>query len=102
MTQAMTQAWAQGFGEPGPAQPATGRMLAERLCANCHVVSRDATGTAIAGVPTFPAIAAHPGQTAERLAGIIIVPHPPMPAIQLTRDEARNIIAYILSLRSGG
>jgi hypothetical protein len=37
--------------------------------------------------------------TPERLAGRIIIPHPPMTATQLTVAEMRDIIAYIMSLK---
>jgi mono/diheme cytochrome c family protein len=75
-----------------------GRELAQRLCATCHVVGSGEAGTAVPGVPTFAAIANHKGQTPERLAGLIIIPHPPMPAVQLTMPEIRDVIAYIRSL----
>jgi mono/diheme cytochrome c family protein len=75
-----------------------GGNLARALCATCHVVSATSDGVAQAGIPSFPAIARHPGQTPERLAAIIILPHPPMPAVQLTNTELRDIIAYIGSL----
>ncbi len=85
------------------AQPAgdarRGRELATRLCTNCHVVDRQASGPVRADVPGFPAIANRAGVTAERLAGAIIIPHPAMPGVQLTTAEIRDIVAYILSLK---
>jgi cytochrome c len=63
-----------------------------------HRAPRSAA-TANADVPTFAAIAGRADATAERLAGRIIVPHPPMPNTQLTVAEMRDIIAYILSLK---
>jgi mono/diheme cytochrome c family protein len=79
---------------------ANGHRLAETLCTSCHLVSPQGSGPAIAGVPSFPAIANHTGQTPERLAGVIIIPHPPMPAVALTNVELRDIVAYILSLKA--
>ena len=76
-----------------------GLALAERLCVTCHVVKRDATGPMIAGVPSFPTIANRPDQTADRLTGRIMAPHPPMPTIALTAAEIRDLATYILSLR---
>jgi len=38
-------------------------------------------------------------ELAQRLAGRIIVPHPPMPNIELTIREMRDIIEYIISLK---
>jgi len=75
-----------------------GQELSARLCSGCHSVS-PGSDTVNADVPTFAAIAGRPETTAERLAGRIIVPHPPMPNVQLTVAEMRDIIAYILSLR---
>ena len=77
----------------------TGRRVAETLCSGCHIVSAG-QADAIAGIPSFAAIAGHTGQTPERLAGAIILPHPPMPGIQVTNTELRDIIAYILSLKA--
>jgi cytochrome c len=76
-----------------------GQELSQRVCSGCHSVSPGSAATINADVPTFAAIASRPDTTAERLAGRIIVPHPPMPNVQLTVAEMRDIIAYILSLR---
>ena len=91
-------AGAQGSERPLPDED-KGRRVAQTLCSGCHIVS-SGQANAIAGVPSFAAIANHAGQTPERLAGAIILPHPPMPGIQVTNTELRDIIAYILSLKS--
>ena len=83
----------------GLADTKRGQELSQRLCSGCHSVSPGSTATINADVPTFAAIAGKPDTTAEHLAGRIIVPHPPMPNVQLTVAEMRDIIAYILSLR---
>jgi mono/diheme cytochrome c family protein len=44
-------------------------------------------------LPPSPAVT-----TAEHLVGRIIVPHPPMPIMQLTTAEIRDIIAHVMSL----
>lgn len=82
----------------GLADARRGQELSARLCSGCHSVF-PGSATVNADVPTFAAIAGRPETTAERLAGRIIVPHPPMPNVQLTVAEMRDIIAYILSLR---
>lgn len=90
-------------GQPTPGlrpDPANGRRVAETLCSSCHLVGSQGGGSAIAGVPSFTAIAKHAGQTPERLAGAIILPHPPMPAVALTNVEMRDVIAYIMTLRT--
>jgi mono/diheme cytochrome c family protein len=75
-----------------------GQELAERLCAICHAVTPGST-SGRPDVPSFAVIAKLPDLTPERLVGAIIIPHPPMPGIPLTRSEIRDIVAYIMSLR---
>ena len=78
----------------------TGHALAKKLCSGCHIVDSNTAGATVsADVPTFETIANTPGQTAEAIAGRIVIPHPPMPQIQLTRLEIGDVAAYILSLR---
>ena len=64
----------------GLADAKRGQELSQRLCSGCHSVSPGSAATVNADVPTFAAIASRPDATAERLAGRIIVPHPPMPS----------------------
>lgn len=78
----------------------TGKSIAEKLCVGCHIVGAEAAGKSVsADVPSFITIANKPGQTAQLIAGAIVVPHPPMPQIQLTREEIGDIAAYILTLK---
>lgn len=79
-----------------------GKALAQKLCVNCHIVDAGASGTAPVGPPPFPVIANRPGQTAERVRGMLIQPHPPMPDIHLTNEEINDIVAYLDSLRASG
>jgi len=83
----------------GLADAKRGQELAGRLCSGCHIVSPGSASTANPDIPTFAAIAGRVDTTPERLAGRIIVPHPPMPNTQLTITEIRDIIAYIMSLK---
>jgi mono/diheme cytochrome c family protein len=75
-----------------------GFRLAQRWCASCHVVSstqdsgRDAT-------PSFVSLAKRANFNAEKLAFFLLDPHPKMPNMSLTRDEAEDIAAYIGTLR---
>ena len=78
----------------------TGRELSQRLCTNCHVVDARAGGPVRVDVPTFATIAARPDVNGEKIAGAIIIPHPAMPGVQLTVPEIRDIVAYILSLKT--
>jgi cytochrome c len=87
------------LAQPGLPDPQRGHELAARLCTNCHVIDRQASGPMRADVPSFAAIANRPGSTAEQLAGRIIVPHPAMPGVPLTAAEIRDIVTYIVSLK---
>ena len=94
-----------GAGHNAAAQPGSdpkvGQALAERLCASCHVTGREPRrDTMLVDVPSFAAIANKKGQTIERIAGRIVVPHPPMPQVQLTRAEIAALSTYIFSLRA--
>jgi mono/diheme cytochrome c family protein len=74
--------------------PQNGAMLAERWCATCHVVSKSQT-RATDGTRSFAAIAQSPDFNVEKLAFFLLDPHPVMPNMTLSRDEARDIAAYI-------
>ena len=76
-----------------------GQELAVRLCSSCHATDPEGQAATRGDVPSFLAIARSPNVTAERLAGSIIIPHPAMPSVPLTRAEIRDLIAYILSLK---
>lgn len=83
-----------------PPSAEDGRALAEKLCGGCHLTGAERSGAAPVGPPPFVTIANMPGQTAERIKGALIQPHPPMPDMQLTQDEMRDIIAYLDTLRT--
>lgn len=90
---------ASGAGPVTPKpNPEKGLALAERVCVACHVISK-ASGTVAADVPSFPAIANKPGQSMEIIAGRIVIPHPPMISVPLTREEIANVVAYIMTLK---
>ncbi len=65
-----------------------GRELAAGLCDGCHAVGGAGLGARVlADGPSIRAIANRTDQTAERIAGRIVVPHPPMPQAPVTCDE---------------
>ena len=80
-----------------PADAAHGEQLAKRWCAACHIVSPDQMHGAD-NVPAFATIAKAPGFTADKTAKFLMDPHPKMPDMQLGRDEAQDLGAYIASL----
>jgi mono/diheme cytochrome c family protein len=78
----------------------TGKKIAEKLCVGCHIVGAQPAGATVpADVPSFARIANKPGQTAASIAGAVVVPHPPMPQTNLTREEIGDVAAYILTLK---
>ena len=90
---------AQDERKPVPKPDAEkGLALAQRWCAGCHVVSRDQS-KATDAAPSFPALSKRADFSAEQLAFFLLDPHPAMPKMTLTRDEARDLVAYITRLR---
>lgn len=76
------------------ANPDNGSTLAQRWCTGCHVVSADqAKGTDIA--PSFASIAARPEFNVEKIASFLLEPHPKMPNMALSPEEAKDIGAFI-------
>jgi mono/diheme cytochrome c family protein len=88
------------FGGAMPAQAggdaAHGKVIAKRWCVNCHVVSADQTSAKV-DVPTFADIARR-RQDDRALSSFLVEPHPPMPNLNLTRQEIDDVVAYIRSL----
>jgi mono/diheme cytochrome c family protein len=87
-------------GAGGPGDPRLGRRFALDNCRPCHVVAADqASPIRFANAPDFRRIAQEPRTSPFTLNVWLTNPHPTMPTLQLTPDEAANVIAYILSLR---
>jgi len=76
----------------------TGKRLAERWCAACHVVAVTQR-QANADAPPFEAIAKRPNFSERGLATFLLDPHAKMPDMNLTRTEAADIAAYIGTLK---
>ena len=75
-----------------------GKNLAERWCASCHLVSAEQT-TATTEAPPFATIAERPAEELAKLGAMLSHPHPPMPALDLSRIEIEDLVAYIESLK---
>jgi len=88
----------QKFSEPALAQgdPAAGRDIVRSWCTACHVVDREGTG-ADAG-PALPTLLASKQRSADEIRGWLADPHPPMPNLNLSRQEIEDILAYLESL----
>jgi mono/diheme cytochrome c family protein len=85
-------------GAASAADAVNGKKLAERWCASCHVVtSSQQRGNTQA--PPFSEIAKNPHIDAPMIALFLLVPHPKMPDMNLSRFEAGDIAAYIASLK---
>ena len=76
-----------------------GQALAERWCANCHVVNQAAMTGRADGLPTFPALAARKDITAATIKGAMTATHSRMPDLQLGARDQEDLVAYIISLR---
>jgi len=79
--------------------PENGRIIARALCTNCHLIGEQPNSAVNADVPSFPAIANRPDQSAEHISNWLLEPHAPMPNVHLTRKELGDLAAYIMSLR---
>ncbi|MCX7295880.1 MAG: c-type cytochrome [Hyphomicrobiales bacterium] len=73
-----------------------GATLAKRWCATCHVVSTDQQNAG-GQAPPFSAIGKTPDLDTSKLALFLLLPHPKMPDMNLTRAEAADIAEYIKS-----
>jgi cytochrome c len=76
-----------------------GARLLQKMCVNCHLIDGGSPASVPTGPPSFRAMANRFDQTAERISGFLISPHPSMPAVQLTRSEILEVIDYLQSLR---
>lgn len=89
-------AWAQDNSNA----VAAGRELGLKWCSECHLVAKDQPKPPSDAVPSWYAIAKDPATTEAGLHAFFATPHKQMPNIMLSRQEADEIIAYILSLKS--
>ena len=91
---ATTLAWSPAFG----ADAQNGGVLASRWCVSCHIVAPDQRQSASEAAP-FREIAKKPDFDAARLALFLLNPHPVMPNMGLSRNEAADLAAYIATLK---
>jgi len=80
------------------ADAANGEQIARRWCASCHVVASDQS-TTTGEAPPFAAIAGKPDFDAGKVAFFLLDPHPKMPNMGLSRNEAADLAAYIAKLK---
>ena len=76
-----------------------GKVIAERWCASCHVVGRKQKRAPTDQAPPFASLAAKPDFGADKLALLLLKPHPNMPKLALSRFEVGDLAEYILTLK---
>ena len=79
--------------------PAYGRMVAVTWCSACHLVGAEQGGAVNADVPSFASIAQRLPSDTDVLAAFIAEPHPPMPNLSMSRQDIRDVLAYIATLK---
>ena len=85
----------ESAGESLAADSANGLRIAERWCAECHVVARGQRQASDA-VPTFAQIGRSERFNEATLAAFLASPHHSrMPDLSLTRSEIADLVAYI-------
>jgi cytochrome c len=80
------------------ADPAAGKYLAQKWCAECHSTGGDRLSSNLAA-PTFAELAAEPSITGYTLRAFLRTPHETMPNIRFTPDQLDDIVDYIISLK---
>lgn len=78
-----------------PADAVKGKVIAERWCASCHIVS-PAQKKGSADAPTFAQISTT--RTLAQITGALTAGHTRMPDMALSRDDLDNLIVYMQTL----
>jgi mono/diheme cytochrome c family protein len=83
------------------ADPDRGKTLAQRWCVDCHIVGPEQRNAAT-DAPPFASVARRRDFNESKLAFFLLDPHPKMPNMQLSRDDAADLAAYIATLGPRG
>ncbi len=75
-----------------------GRILAERLCATCHMGPGQGEKRSPSEIPGFAAVARRPGQSIDGIIGWLRSVPPMMPNHHLSQDEMFALAHFIMSL----
>lgn len=75
-----------------------GRALAERLCAQCHMVPGQGEKRAASEIPGFAAVARRRGQTHDGIVTWLRSIPPMMPNHHLSQDEMYALATFIMTL----
>lgn len=96
----MAAAIAAGMVPVGAARAAgdeeAGHALARQWCSSCHIVEEGGHGPDTA--PPFAAIARRHAADRSWVRAWLNSPHPPMPNMNLTRQQIEDVAAYLNSL----
>jgi mono/diheme cytochrome c family protein len=76
-----------------------GKLLAEVLCARCHMNEGQGEKQGPMGVPGFAAVANREGETRDDVVVWLRSVPPMMPDHHLTHDEAQHLADFIMTLR---
>jgi len=82
-------------------QPGLGALVATQVCAGCHAVAKGAVASPNPSAPAFETLASTPGITSTALFAALQTSHRTMPNLIFKGDDMANVVAYILSLKSG-
>jgi hypothetical protein len=89
-------------GSKIPGEPAIGRQFAVDNCRPCHVVMANQTSAArFATGPKFRDVAHMKQMTPMSLNIWLTNPHPTMPTLRLTAEEAANVVAEVIAEFNG-
>ncbi len=81
-----------------PGDPVAGAVYAQSACAECHAIGAGEPSGLVA--PSFAEVANRTSTTGmSLLAWLTSVPHPSMPDLIIPPEQARDVVAYILTLR---
>lgn len=83
-------------GAQATGDAAQGHALAQRWCSSCHIVDERSQAPDIA--PPFSAIARRQGPDHAWVRAWLAAPHPPMPKLDLSRQQINDVVAYLDSL----
>ena len=89
----------QGSTSSFAADPIQGKTIAQRWCAGCHIVEHEQKSPVTDQAPPFATIAKTPDFGANKLALLLLEPHPNMPKLALSRTEVSDLAEYILTLK---
>jgi mono/diheme cytochrome c family protein len=73
-----------------------GHQIAERWCSACHAVDKNRVNRTEA--PSFIGIAAKHRDDQRWMRAWLMVPHPSMPDMSLSRIEIDDVVAYLKTL----